>query len=466
MSSSRTNTELLGSAPVGKLLLKYSIPAVIAMTSSSLYHIIDSIFIGHGVGAMALSGVGTTLPLMSIAAAFGSMVGVGASSLISIRLGQGNRERAFLILGNAVLMNIVFGLGFALLAGAFLDPILSILGASEHTMPYAKEFMTIILCGNVFTHIYLSLNEVLRASGYPTKSMIVMLTAVGVNLGLNPLFIFVFKWGVAGSAIATVIAQFVAVVIEVVHFTNKKHFIYFKRQSFRFVGRVIRKMLSIGLAPFLLNLCGSVVVIFIISALRSTAGEDGDIAVGAYTIINRVLLFFVLLIAGLNQGMQPVVGYNFGARQFDRVLGALRRTIITATVISTTGWLISRFFPDAVAHLFVSTEHDTENAVKLIAATEQGLRTAMVIYPIIGFQVVASNFFQYIGKSSKAIFLSMTRQMLFLVPLLLTLPHIFGTHGVWISIPIADGISVCVTASLLIYQVYQLRRHPDKVKVI
>ena len=463
MSYTRNNPELLGTQPVGKLLGRYALPAVIAMSSSSLYHIIDRIFIGHGVGPMAISGVGITLPLMTIAAAFGSMVGVGASSLISIRLGQGNKERAFLILSNAVMLNIITGLLFGILSLAFLDPILYALGASDDTIPYARDFMKVILCGNIVTHVYLGLNEVLRASGYPKKAMMIMITAVLVNCTLNPLFIFVFEWGVQGSAFATLIAQCTAVALELTHFLDKKNFLYLRRGTFRFMGIIVRKVLSIGLAPFLLNLCASVVVLFINGALKKTGG---DISVGAYSVVNGVLMLFIMIVAGLNQGMQPIVGYNFGARQFPRALKALKLTIMCGMGATAAGFTVCQLFPDAVAHLFINVDKDPENSMKLFAVVKEGLRTATIVYPIVGFQIVASNFFQYIGKPKKAIFLSMTRQLLFLVPLIAVLPDIYGTRGVWMSIPIADSLSALLAATLLFIQVRQLIRRPDSVKVI
>lgn len=271
MTLSRNNPELLGTEPVGRLLKRYALPAIIAMSSSSLYNIIDSIFIGHGVGAMAISGLAIAMPLMNLMAAFGSLVGVGASSLISIRLGQGNKQRAFLILSNAIMLNVVIGLTFTTLGLIFLDDILYFFGASDQTIPYARDFMRIILSGNVITHVFMGMNEILRASGYPKKAMGIMLTAVLIIVCLNPLFIFGFGWGVRGSAFATITGQCVALVLEFTHFLNRKHFLYLKRGTFRFIGTIVRKVLSIGMAPFLLNVCASIVVIFINNALKKRA---------------------------------------------------------------------------------------------------------------------------------------------------------------------------------------------------
>ena len=450
------NPQALGSAPVSKLLKQYAIPAIIAMSSSSLYNIIDSIFIGHGVGAMAISGLAIAMPLMNLMAAFGSLVGVGASSLISIRLGQGNRERAFLILSNAVMLNILIGISFTTLGLFFLDDILYFFGASSDTLPYAHDFMQIILCGNTVTHLFLGMNEILRASGYPRKSMAIMLTAVFIIICLNPLFIFVFKWGVRGSAFATVIGQCVALSLEFTHFLNKKHFLYLKKGTFRFIGTIVRKVVSIGLAPFLLNVCASIVVIFINNALKRTGG---DISIGAYGIINRVLMLFVMIVNGFNQGMQPIVGFNYGARQFDRAIKTLKLVIVCAVCITTTGFILGHFFPNLVAGLFT-------NDPTLLNVTTFGLKIVVLAFPITGFQIVSSGFFQYIGKPQKAIFLSMTRQLLFLLPLLAIMPNIYGLKGVWVCMPIADSLSALMAGTLLFFQIRKMQRHPEQIKVI
>lgn len=456
MALSRNNPELLGTEPVGKLLKLYALPAIIAMSSSSLYNIIDSIFIGHGVGAMAISGLAIAMPFMNLMAAFGSLVGVGASSLISIRLGQGNKNRAFLILSNAIMLNVAIGLSFTTIGLIFLDDILYFFGASSQTLPYARDFMQIILAGNVVTHVFMGMNEILRASGYPKKSMAIMLVAVLIIVCLNPLFIFGFGWGVRGSAFATIIGQTVALILEFTHFLNKKHFLYLKRGTFRFIGTIVKKILTIGIAPFLLNVCASVVVIFINTALKNTGG---DISIGAYGIVNRVLMLFVMIVNGFNQGMQPIVGFNFGARHFDRVIKTLKLTIICAVCVTTSGFILGHFFPRLVAGLF--TDDPT-----LLSVAEMGLKVALLAFPLAGFQIVSSGFFQYIGKPQKAILLSMTRQLLFLIPLLSVLPGIYGTMGVWMSMPISDSLSAVLAASLLFFQIRKMRRHPDEVKVI
>lgn len=463
MSSKAAVTPLsLGTDPLSSLLVRYALPAIIAMTSSSLYNIIDSIFIGHGVGALAISGLALTMPLMNLAAAFGSMVGIGAAAIISIRLGQGNKRAAEQTLGNVVLMNIIIGVTFAVVGLTFLDPILYFFGASDATIGYSRDFMQVILCGNVVTHLYLGLNEVMRASGYPRKSMMVMLTAVLCNVALNPLFIFVFEWGIRGSALATVIAQSTALCISLTHFSRRDSFLRFKHGIFHLRRKIVAGILSIGAAPFLMHVCTSIVVIFINQALKN---HGGDIYIGAYGVINRVVMLFIMVVAGLNQGMQPIVGYNYGAKQYRRVIKTLWMTIFCAVCVTTTGFLLSRLFPREVATLFVGSDAGVD-AEQLIAAVEHGMGIIMSMFPIVGFQIVVGNFFQYIGKAKKAIFVSMTRQLIFLIPLLILLPPHFGVDGVWMSMPIADTIATMLAATLLFFQLRRLRHRPnDEVSI-
>ena len=443
----------LGTDRLATLLVRYAIPSIIAMTSTSLYNIIDSIFIGHGVGAMAISGLALTMPLMNLSSAFGAMVGIGAAAIISIRLGEGNRAAAEKTLGNVVLLNSIIGLVMMVISILFLDPILYFFGASEQTLPYARDFMQIILAGSVITHMFLGLNEVLRASGYPQKAMFFMLTSVAINCTLNPLFIFVFGWGIRGSALATVIAQSVALSLSLRHFSREDSFLHFKRGIFRLRRKIVSGILSIGTAPFLLHLCASVVVIFVNKALQL---HGGDLYIGAYGVINRVVMLFIMVVSGLNQGMQPIVGYNYGAKQDLRVMKTLFMTIFCATCVTTAGFLIGELFPRQVALLFVG-EGDLDST-QLIEAVCEGLRIVVVFFPIVGFQIVTSNFFQYIGKPKRAILLSMTRQMLFLVPLLILLPSHYGTLGVWWSMPIADCAATLLAALLLFQQIRWFRK--------
>lgn len=444
----------LGTDSLSTLLMRYALPSIIAMVSSSLYNMIDSIFIGHGVGPLAISGLALTMPLMNLAAAFGAMVGVGSAALTSIRLGQGNKLAAEHILGNVLLLNVTMGLMFTFLGLYFLDDLLYLFGASESTVGYARDFMRVILAGNIVTHIYFGLNHQLRVSGYPRKSMMIMLISVGVNVVLAWLFIFVFGWGIKGSALATVLAQTVSLCIQIAHFSDPSHFIHFKSGIFRFRWDIVRNIIGIGMAPFFIQSCACVVVILINNAMRN---HGGDLSIGAYGIVNRVAFIFVMVVMGLNQGMQPIVGYNYGAGKYDRVIKVLWMTVGWATLIMSAGFAVSELFPYAVVRLFVS-EDGGGDAVALIDMAAHGLKIIMMMFPVVGFQIVVGNFFQFIGKAKRAILMSVTRQMLFIVPLLLVLPERWGTDGVWYSMPIADGVSVLLAAVLLVLQLRKFRR--------
>ena len=466
----QANTLSLGTDNIGSLLWRYAAPAIIAMASNSIYHIIDSIFVGHGVGGAAIAGMAITMPIMNIAGAFGAMVGVGAAARMSIRLGEGNMQAAEKTLANAVMLNLI--LGFALMAFMliFLDPILQLFSggnASAETIGYARDFMRIILLGNMTQHMYLGLNEQIRASGYPQKSMRIILTAVALNLCLNPLFIFKFGWGIKGSALATVISQAVSFLIASSHFCQKSSFVRFRRAAFVLDWKIIKAILSIGLAPFMVNICASMVAAFVNTALLKYGGTgahdvvqtthaSADIFVGAYGIANRVVMLLIMVIQGLNQGMQPIVGFNYGAKQYDRVRKALYLTIGCGMTISTLGFLACQIFPEGIASLFVDSTKGGDETL-MIAAASQAMRTIVTMFPLVGFQIVAAAFFQYIGHAKLAIFFSMTRQMLFLLPLLWIIPRYMGATGVWISMPIADCASITLAAILLYRELKKLR---------
>jgi len=434
--------QALGTENVWSLLLQYAIPSVIAMAAMSLYNITDSIFIGHGVGALAISGLAISFPLMNLSAAFGTLVGVGASALMSLRLGQKDYDTANKILGNVLVLNLILGLSYTVVVLLFLDHILLFFGASSETLPYARDFMMVITLGNIVTHMYFGLNALMRATGNPKRSMYATIFSVIINIILAPLFIFVFNWGIRGAALATVIAQTSMLIWQLSYFRNRQNYIHFQNGSFRLKRKIVTDSMSIGLAPFLMNTAGSIIIIVINQNLIK---HGGDLAVGAFGIINRVAALFAMVVFGLTQGMQPIAGYNFGAKQFDRVNTVMKLTVLLATAVMTVGFLISEIFPHAVASAF-TTEED------LIDIVVPGLRIIMIFFPIIGFQMVASTFFQSIGMAGKAIFMSLTRQVLFLLPCLLILPSYFGVKGVWYSMPAADMFSSIIAAYLLISQ--------------
>ncbi|KAF5030018.1 Multidrug export protein MepA [anaerobic digester metagenome] len=446
-----SKVEQLGKGKIPNLLLNYALPAIIGTTASSLYNIIDRIFIGQGVGAMAISGLALTFPIMNLAIAFGTLVGAGASALVSIRMGQKRRADAIRILGNALVLNLIIGISFTVLSLIFLEDILRLFGASDQTMPYAHDFMQIILSAVVVSHLFFGLNNVMRASGYPKKAMTSILLTIGVNIILAPLFIFVFKWGIRGAAFATVISQSVGLIWVLIHFMSRKPYLHFRPSGFRLKKRIVTDIFAIGLSPFLIHTTSSAVAL--ITNLQLT-GFGGDYAIGAYGIIGSIGMLAVMIVLGLTQGMQPIVGYNYGARQYDRVTGALKLTILWATAISFLGFLAGIILPEQIARAFTNDE-------TMIATTVHGMRITMIVFFVVGFQVVVSSFFQYIGKAKIAIFLSLSRQVIFLIPFLLILPSVFGLDGVWIALPTSDLIASAITAFILFYYRNKLRKQDE-----
>lgn len=429
----------LGTENIGKLLKQYALPAIIAQTASSLYNMVDSIFIGQGVGPLAISGLAVTFPLMNLSTAFGTLVGAGASTMLSVLLGQKNYKAANKVLGNVVTLNIIVGAIFMALALIFIDPILYFFGASENTLPYAKEYMRIILYGNVITHLYFGLNSAMRSSGSPKKAMGLTIFTVVFNAILDPIFIFVLDMGIAGAAWATVIAQTVAMVVVMLHFNDKTRAFHFEKGIVRLDMRVAKDSLSIGMGPFLMHAAACLVTLFINQQLRK---YSGDLGIGAYGICNRLIFMFMMICMGLNQGMQPIAGYNFGARQYSRVKEVFWKTAKLAMCVTTLCFIVGTFFPRAACGIFT---HDDQ----LLDLSSQALRIMAMVFPIVGFQMIGTNFFQSLGMVRKSVILSLSRQILFLLPLLYTLPQWFESNGVWMSFPISDLMATVLTAILL-----------------
>lgn len=444
----------LGILPVSTLLRQYAVPAIVAMTASSLYNMVDSIFIGHGVGPLAISGLALTFPFMNLSAAFGAMVGVGASTLISVKLGQKDYETSQHIFGNVISLTLILGIVFSALTLALLDPILYFFGASAATIPYARDYMLIILLGNVITHGYLTLNAVLRSVGKPQLAMNATILTVFVNALLDPLFIYGLDMGIQGAAFATILAQVISLIWQIRVFSNPKEMLHFKHGIYRLKKKIVTDTLSIGLSPFLMNTCACIVVILINRGLGS---YGGDLAIGAYGIVNRIAFLFIMIVIGLNQGMQPIAGYNYGAQRYDRVLKVLRYTLLCATMVTTTGFLIGELIPGLCARAFTT---DPE----LIRLAEKGMRIVVMFFPLIGMQMVTTNFFQSIGHAGKSIFLSLTRQLLFLIPLLLTLPYFWGVTGIWMAMPISDAISCIVAGSMLTIQYKKFKKFAESIQ--
>lgn len=400
---------------------------------------VDSIFIGQGVGPMAISGLALTFPFMNLAVAFGAGVGVGASSCISVKLGQKDYKTAQQVLGNTVTLNLIIGIAFSIVSLLFLDPILYFFGASEQTLPYARDYMVIILLGNVFSHMYFGMNGVLRAAGKPRQAMYATIFTVVLNTILDPIFIYPMNLGIQGAAYATILSQVLALVWQMRIFSNKNELLHLSRGIYRLKKSIVENILAIGLSPFSMNVCACIVVIFINKGLLQ---YSGDLAVGAYGIANKVCFIFVMVNMGLNQGMQPIAGYNYGAMKFDRLMQVLKLAVIAGTCITTCGFLVAEFIPGPCAQLFTT---DPE----LIRLSVNGMRIMMAAFVLVGSQMVITNFFQSIGKAKISMFLSLSRQMIFLLPMLLLLPLFLGVDGIWWAMPISDTIAEIVAVVMM-----------------
>lgn len=449
---SNTNQfNVLAEKPVGALLMQYAIPAIVAMAASSVYNIIDGIFIGQGVGPEAIMGLALTGPLMSLTAAFGAMVGVGAATLMSVKLGQKDYDTAQKILGNVVIMNLTLGIVLGAILLCFINPILRFFGASDVTLPYAREFMSIILVGNVVTHMYLGLNSMLRSTNRPQKAMYATFGTVILNCVLAPIFIFVLNWGIRGAATATILAQLMMLMWQLRLFSNKSDLIHLSRKTIKLDLRLVRESLLVGLPQFLINLCACLVAAMM---TRSLTTYGGDVAVGSFGICNRLILFVVMVVIGLNQGMQPIAGYNFGAKRYDRVLGVLKRALCFGTMITMTGFIIGVFFPTPFVTLFA------KDSPELINMASHALSCMVMMFPIVGIQIVSTAFFQSIGYVPKSIFLSLTRQLIFLVPAIFILPHVYSDplEGLWHAAPVADGLASILAITLLTLQVKKFKK--------
>ncbi|MDE5687895.1 MAG: MATE family efflux transporter [Paramuribaculum sp.] len=448
-----TSPMTLGTKPIGKLLVQYSVPAIIASVATSLYNIVDSIFIGRGVGAMAIAGLAITFPLMNLVVAFCTIIAVGGATISSIFLGQKNIERTTDVVNNVMMLCIIHSVLFGGLTLIFLDQILYFFGATDETISYAREFMRIILYGTPITYVFIGLNNIMRATGYPKKAMISALVSVGVNVVLAPIFIFALDWGIRGAAIATLCGQFAAFIWVLSHFISKKSFIHFKLECRWFTPSIIKRIYAIGLSPFLMNVCACVVVIFINKALLDYGGDAGNLSVGAYGILNRTTMFFVMIVFGVTQGMQPILGFNYGAGQWERVKRTLKIGIWLGVAITTCGWIITELLPNTVSSLFTVDQ-------SLIDIARRGFRIYFICYPVVGCQIVIQNFFQSVGKPKLSIFLSLTRQLLFLIPFLIILPRHFGVDGVWASMSASDIIAFFFAIVTLWYE---MRRHNRQI---
>lgn len=430
----------------------YALPAIIGTLVNTVYNIVDRIFIGQGVGALAISGLALTFPVVILASSLGMMVGSGAASRISISLGEKKKHTAEQILGNSLLLILIFNAVFIMALYLFLDEILFAFGASDNTLPYARDYLQIVLIGNVFISLCYSFNNMMRASGYPRKAIYTMLIGAVLNLILDPIFIYVFDMGIAGVAWATVISMFVGMLFVMHHFVQKKSVICLRKENIRLNKGIIIAIVSIGLSPFSMQVAASGVAVLMNVSLMK---YGGDLAIGAFGILNSMLMLIVMLVVGLNQGTQAIIGYNYGAKKFDRVRSTFYYSVKIATIITSAGFVIGMFFPRLFANAFT-----TDKALLDIA--EKGIRISTISLPIVGFPIVASNFFQSIGRAKEAIIQSLSRQIIFLIPFLLILPRFWGLNGVWAAMPLSDFLATMLSLYLVTRQIKMIREMENK----
>jgi putative MATE family efflux protein len=448
MQNPATITNILGTEKIGKLIWEYSLPAIVGTVVMALYNIIDRIFIGQGVGPLAISGLALTFPFMMLLMAFGLLIGAGSAARISITLGENNREKAEKILGNAFTLTLIISGSVIILSYIFMSDLLRLFGGTEKTIRYAEDFMRIIIPGGIFSALSFGFNNIMRASGYPKKAMYTMIICALLNAILDPIFIFWFHWGIQGAAMATNISYIVGTVWVLSHFMKKDSNLQFKRKNFRLEKDIVISIISIGLSPFSMQLAASFVIILVNATLIH---YGGDLAIGAFGIINSINTLIIMIIIGLNQGTQPIIGYNFGAKLYDRMFRTLKYAVMIATGLTTIGFITGTFLPAAMAALFTRD-------IELQAIATKALRISVIMFPIIGVQIVVTNFFQSIGKAKISIFLSLTRQFLFLVPCLLILPPIYGLTGAWAAMPVSDAFSTIITTITIFYYNRKFRK--------
>lgn len=432
----------LGTKSIKTLLKQYAVPSIIASTASSLYNMVDSVFIGHipDVGAYAISGLAVTFPLMNLSVALGTLVGVGASTMVSVFLGQKNYVTANKVLANVLSLNTIIGLLFTIVALIFLKPILYFFGASENTIPFATDYMRIILVGNVITHLYFGLNNLVRASGNPNMAMKMTIFTVTSNAVLDPVFIYWLGMGIQGAALATVICQFLALCYTMMYFLDRNRCLHFPKGVFALDWKIAKSSMAIGMGPFLMNAAACIVSLFINQQLKR---YGGDLAIGAYGIANRLTFLFVMIVMGFNHGMQPIAGYNYGAGQYKRVREVFVLTAQCAVIVTSVAFLASELFPGPAVSLFTS---DAE--LKTLAV--RGLRLMNSGFAFVGIAMVATTLFQCLGMVKTSIFLSLVRQLIILVPLVYALPLFLGETGVWISFPISDVSALLISLWALV----------------
>jgi len=417
-----------------------------------IYNVIGRIFIGQGVGALAISGLAITFPVMNLTSSLGMLVGTGSAARISISLGQRDKETSEKILGNSLLLTLILNAVFITLFLIYLDPILRAFGASDLTLPYAHDYLQIVLLGNVFVSLGYNFNAMMRSSGYPKKAMITMLIGAVFSVILTPIFLYGFDLGIKGVAWATVISMFIGMLFVMHHFLQEGSLIRLHWKNIRLDRKIIASIISIGMSPFSMQVAASGVALLMNTSLLR---YGGDLAVGAYGIINTVLMIFLIIILGLNQGTQPIIGYNYGAGNYRRVRETLFYSLKIASLITVAGFLVGTFFPGLFAAAFTS---DAE----LMDITERGIRISVAAMPLVGFQIVSSSFFQSIGFAAKSIIQSLSRQLIFMIPGIIFLPRIWGLDGLWIAMPVSDTLAALLSIYLLLVQLKQLKRMEER----
>ena len=454
MSKTQNNINELETSPVGQLLWKYSVPAVVGMLVMSLYSVIDRIFIGQGVGADAIAGLAITFPVMNISAAIGILIGAGAAARISILLGAKDYHGADNVLGNTLVLIVINGLVYTSLFGIFIDEILMLFGASEATLPYAHDFMLWMQPGMLLTNITYSFNSIMRSSGYPTKAMITMMIGALANVILAPIFLFVFDMGIKGAAIATDISMAISGAFVMVHFFDKTKTLHFVPGTYRLRWRIVWPIIAIGAAPSLVSAASSAITAIINTTLYR---YGGDVAVGAAGIFVTYTSLLTTVVVGMCQGLQPIIGYNYGAGRLDRLKRAFWLATGASVLITVVGAAFGQLFPGLIARAFTVDQ-------ELISATVNALSISLTLFYVVGFQIVATTFLQSIGLAGKSIFLSLVRQVIFLIPFLMILPKSFGLDGVWASFPTADVFSTTTAALMIWWEMRQLGKRERLVR--
>lgn len=452
------NQQILGTEPVGKLLLKYSLPAIIGMMVNGLYNVVDRIFIGNmpGVGPLAITGLGVTMPIMTIIIAFGMLIGIGTNTNISLKLGEGKKDEAEKFLGNAVTLALIIGLTIMVIGLIFGDQILQLFGASEGSLEYAKAYVNVILLGTVFNLIAFVFNTTIRGDGNPKLSATIMVVGCVLNIILDALFIFVLNIGIRGAALATIISQCVTALWGLTYYTKGKSNLKLHKYNLKLNKSLVLTIAAIGAAPFAMQLAASCVQIISNNALRT---YGGDLAIGAMATINSIITMVGMPIVGISQGAQPIIGFNYGCKKYDRVEKTLKLATITATLGLGIGWFIVQFFPEPIVSMFNSN-------TELVSISVDGIRKYLFMMPLIGISMIGSNYIQSIGNAKQAMFLSLLRQVILLVPMMLILPKFLGLNGVWFSQPTADVISCVVTFIVVQREVKSHRSEDEDVEYV